>query len=93
MKLGLSGLGIFVSIAILLAIFTCTNCPLSFTVSIAAIYLMFVLGAALCAFAALWPWFESGRVARGKRQGILFTFVWLGFLVGLWTLFHRFIGP
>jgi hypothetical protein len=88
MKLALTGLGIIVSIAILLAIVACTNCPFSFTLFIAAIYVMFVLGAALCAFAALWPWFESGRVAPGKRQRVVFVFVWLVFLVGLWTLFH-----
>jgi hypothetical protein len=88
MKSALTGLGTTVSVAVLLAIFACTNCPFSFTLGIVAIYVIFGLGAACCAFAALGPWFESGRVAPGKRQRIVFVFVWLLFLVGLWTLFH-----
>jgi hypothetical protein len=88
MKLAVSALGIFVSIPILLVMFACKSCPLSIRLLAASIYIMVVLGAAVCTFVALWPWFEAGRVAPGKRQWIFFIIVWLLFVVGLWTVFR-----
>jgi CDP-diglyceride synthetase len=88
MKLPLIALGICASAAASLPVAFCRGCPVGFILVLAAINVTFVLGAALCAFAAIQPWFAPERVAAARRQGILLISVGLMFLVGMWRLLY-----
>ena len=79
-------LGALVALAMLVSVVTCNGCTLGFALILAAMYVRYPR-AALCALATLGPWFTAGRLTPGARRVMVVLVAWLGFLVGLWTLF------